>query len=457
MFFCRADNFCFCAECLGRGIWAEVFWVGLLVWAVGVGVGALIGDVESLFFWRLLVSTAESIPVGQVPGLGEVPSRMAAYVIRPERFGEPKQSFQEEIMATWEPGPGEVLVQVMAAGVNYNGIWAGLGKPVDVLKGHGQGFHIAGSDASGVVWKVGTGVSTCKVGDEVVLHCNHLLEPGGSDLQKIWGYETGDGSFAQFCKVQAQQVLPKPAHLTWEEASSYGLTYFTAHRMLLDRAKIQPGEDVLIWGGAGGLGVFAIQLCKMIGARAIAVVSSDDKAKLAMDLGAYGVINRKEFPDLQLRPDETPEQAQKRFQSVKAFGKRIWEILGERKSVEVVFEHVGATTFPASVFLASKYGRIVICGATTGYNLTFDVRHLWMAQKRIIGSHFADADSSRRANRLIMQKQVRPVLTRTFTWDQIPEAHQLMFENKLHGTVSCLVGAPREGLRNLEETRAAIG
>lgn len=401
-------------------------------------------------------SQAEIVPLGALPPLGVVPKRMHAFVIRPERFGEPKTSFVREEIPTWEIGSDEVLIQVMAAGVNYNGIWAGLGKPVNILRAHGLDFHIPGSDASGVVWAVGSAVRDVKVGDEVVLHCNHLLEPGASDLQTIWGYETPDGSMAQFCRVQAQQCLPKPPDLTWEEAASYGLTYFTAHRMLIDRAEIQPGEDVLIWGGAGGLGVFAIQLCKAAGARAIAVVSSDEKAKLAMDLGAFGTINRKDFPDLQYRPPETPEQEKKRFDAMKAFGRKISEVLGEKKRVEVVFEHVGRATFPASVWLAAKHGRVVICGATTGYDLTFDVRHLWMQQKRIIGSHFADADSARRANRLITQGQVKPVMTELFTWDQIPLAHQKMFDNQLHGTVSCLVGAPRPGLKNLEETRACL-
>lgn len=396
------------------------------------------------------------VPVGQVPELGVVPKSMHAFVIRPERFGEPKKSFQEEEMPVWEIGPDEVLVQVMAAGVNFNGVWAGLGEPVNILKAHGLDFHIAGSDASGVVWAVGSAVTDHKVGDEVVLHCNHLVNPGASDLQTIWGYETPDGSFAQFTRVQAQQVLPKPAHLSWEEAASYGLVYYTAHRMLIDRAQIEPGEDVLVWGAGGGLGVFAVQLCKVAGARAIAVVSSDDKAELVMQLGAHGVINRKDFPDLQYRDGMTPEQEKAHGAALKAFGKRIWEILGERKGPDVVFEHVGKATFPASVFLASKFGRIVICGATTGYNLTFDVRHLWMRQKKIIGSHFADADSASRANRLVIQEKIKPVMTRLFTWDELPEAHQLMYENKLHGTVSCLVGAPRPGLKNLEETRAAI-
>ena len=302
------------------------------------------------------------VPLGQVPPLGVVPQKMHAWVIRPERFGEPVTSFVQEEMPVWDIGPDEVLVQVMAAGINYNAIWAGLGEPVNILKSHGLDFHIAGSDASGVVWKVGSAVTRWKVGDEVVIHCNHLVEPGASDLQTIWGYETPDGSFAQFTRVQGQQLLPKNPDLTWEAAASYGLVYFTAHRMLVDRAEIQPGEDVLVWGGAGGLGSFAIQLCKASGCRAIAVVSSDDKAEHAMALGAHGVINRKDFPDLQYRPGETEEQKQKRFGAMKAFGKKIWDVLGERKSVEVVFEHPGQRTFPASVWLASKFGRIVICG-----------------------------------------------------------------------------------------------
>ncbi|MCA9529204.1 MAG: crotonyl-CoA carboxylase/reductase [Myxococcales bacterium] len=396
------------------------------------------------------------VPVGTLPELGVVPEKMHAFVIRPERFGEPTKSFQHEEMPVWELGPDEVLVQVMAAGVNYNGIWAGLGKPVNILKGHGLDFHIAGSDAAGVVWQVGSAVRGWKVGDEVVLHCNHLIEPGASEDQTIWGYETPDGSFAQFTRVQAQQLLPKAPELTWEAAASYGLTYYTAHRMLIDRAELQPGEDVLIWGAGGGLGVFAVQLCKVAGARAIAVVSSDEKAELAMELGAHGVINRKDFPKLQYKDGMSADETKAHQADIKAFGKRIWELLGERKGPDVVFEHVGRATFPASVFLANKFGRIVICGATTGFDLTFDVRHLWMRQKRIIGSHFADADSAGRANRLVLQGKVHPVLTRMFTWDEIPHAHQLMYENKLHGTVSCLVGAPKPGLKNLEETRAAI-
>src|SRR3954462_5502191 len=228
---------------------------------------------------------------------GELPASMAAWVIREERQGEPLDAFRLEEIAVPEPGAFEVVVRVMAAGVNFNNVWAALGEPVSVFRYHQEDHHIGGSDASGIVWKVGEGVTRWKPGDEVVVHCNQASyeDPGGPGLdplaapsQQIWGYETTWGSFAQFCKVQAQQLLPKPANLAWEEASSYGLTYFTAYRMLIDQCNIQAGQKVLIWGAAGGLGVFATQLCKAAGAQAVGVVSSAEKGELGRAVGAGG-------------------------------------------------------------------------------------------------------------------------------------------------------------------------
>jgi crotonyl-CoA carboxylase/reductase len=413
-----------------------------------------------------IVESPAIVPEGALPPLGVVPARMHGYAIRPERQGDPLDSFVSEELPTPEPGFGEVLVQVMAAGVNYNGVWAGRGKPVSVFDMHGQPFHVPGSDASGVVWKVGPGVRDWKVGDEVIMHCNRTCgqcaacnggEPMMCRSQKIWGYETPDGSFAQYTIAQAQQLLPKPAHLTWEEASSYALVAFTAWRMLMNRAELRPGDDVLVWGGAGGLGVFALQICKLVGARAVAVVSSAERAELALKLGAEATLDRRDFPNLAYAPDETPAQTKARLADTKAFGKRLWEIFGERKGPDVVFEHVGQQTFPASVFLANRGGRIVICGATTGFELNFDVRHLWMHQKSILGSHFANAGECAAANKMFVQGKLTPVLTETFSYGQIPLAHDMMARNRLHGTATCLVGAPRTGLRNLAETLAATG
>jgi crotonyl-CoA carboxylase/reductase len=397
---------------------------------------------------------------------GELPKTMAAWVIRAEREGEPKDAFQLEEIEVPEPAAFEVTVRVMAAGVNFNNVWAALGKPVSVF-GYGDhpeyGHHIGGSDASGVVWKVGPGVTRWKPGDEVVIHCNqasyedvevHGLDPLAAPSQRIWGYETTWGSFAQFTKVQAQQLLPKPKALAWEEAASYGLTYFTAYRMLLDRAKLQAGHKVLIWGAAGGLGVFATQLCKAAGAECVGVVSSDEKGELVTRLGATGYINRSEFAGMMRTGTETPEEEKARFKVSRDFAKRVKEILGD--SPDIVFEHVGKATFPTSVFTVKPFGKVVICGATSGYTLDFDVRYLWMRQKEILGSHFANAYECMRANALIDEGKIQPVLWRTMPFDGVADAHQLMHENKHLGKIAILVGAESEGEGRTAEGPGAI-
>jgi crotonyl-CoA carboxylase/reductase len=397
---------------------------------------------------------------------GELPATMAAWVIRQEREGEPVDAFQVEEIEVPEPGAFEVIVRVMAAGVNFNNVWAALGKPVSVF-GYGDhpeyGHHIGGSDASGVVWKVGPGVTRWKAGDEVVIHCNmtsyedpevHGLDPMAAPSQKIWGYETTWGSFAQFTKVQAQQLLPKPKHLAWEEAASYGLTYFTAYRMLMNRANLQPGHKVLIWGAAGGLGVFAVQLCKLTGADCVGVVSSAEKGKLVEELGAVGYIDRNEFKGMMRKGGESPEEEKARFKESRRFGKQVAEMLGG--APDTVFEHVGKATFPTSVLTAKTFGKIVICGATAGYTLDFDVRYLWMRQKEILGSHFANAWECNLANALIEQSKIRPVLWKTMAFEDVANAHQLMHENKHAGKIAVLVGATEEGQGRTAEGPGAI-
>jgi crotonyl-CoA carboxylase/reductase len=384
---------------------------------------------------------------------GTLPATMPAWVIRQEREGEPKDAFRLEQIEVPEPGPFEVVVRVMAAGVNFNNVWAALGTPVSVFDygDHPQhGHHIGGSDASGVVWKVGQGVTRWKPGDEVVVHGNyasyedvevHGLDPMAAPSQRAWGYETTWGGLAQFCKVQAQQLLPRPQNLSWGETASYGVGYFTAYRMLIDQCKLQPGHNVLIWGAAGGLGVFATQLCKVAGANAVAVVSSVEKGELAKELGAVDYIDRREFSAMMRTAENRADPAaeRERFQATRAFAKRVKEILGD--APDIVFEHVGQATFPTSVFVCKPFGKVVICGATSGYGLDFDVRYLWMRQKQIIGSHFANAYQCMRANQLMAEGKIRPVVWRTMGFEDVPHAHQLLHENKHLGKISILVGA----------------
>jgi len=393
---------------------------------------------------------------------GDLPETMAAWVIRPEREGEPKDAFQLEQIEVPEPGAFEVIVRVMAAGVNFNNVWASLGRPVSVFDygDHPQwGHHIGGSDASGVVWKVGEGVTKWKPGDEVVIHCNqasyedvevHGLDPLAAPSQTIWGYETTWGSFAQFTKVQAQQLLPKPPNLSWVESSAYGLTYFTAYRMLIDRCKLQAGHNVMIWGAAGGLGVFATQLCAVSGANAVGIVSSDDKGELVKRLGAVDYINRNEFAGMMRKGGESPEEEKERYKVSRAFTKRVKEVLDD--APDIVFEHVGQATFPTSVLVVKPFGKVVICGATSGHNLDFDVRYLWMRQKEILGSHFANAYECTRANQLMAEGKIRPVLWQAMGFDGVPEAHQLLHENKHLGKISIMVGT-----NDREEGKLAAG
>jgi len=395
---------------------------------------------------------------------GELPPTMTAWVIREDRLGEPIDAFQLEEIEVPEPDAFEVIVRVMAAGVNFNNVWAALGEPVSVFRYHpNEDHHIGGSDASGIVWKVGEGVTRWKPGDEVVVHCNqasyedvevHGFDPLAAPSQKIWGYETSWGSFAQFCKVQAQQLMHKPKHLTWDEAASYGLTYFTAYRMLIDRCRLQAGHRVLVWGAAGGLGVFATQLCAMTGADAVGVVSSDEKGSLIKQLGAVGYIERSQYSGMMRRGGETAVEEKARFKESRRFCKAVEEVLGGPP--DIVFEHVGQATFPTSVLCVKPFGKVVICGATSGYQLDFDVRYLWMRQKEIIGSHFANAWEATKANELIEESKIRPVLWKTMGFEAVAEAHQLLRDNRHLGKIAVLVGASGEGQGKTAEGPGAI-
>lgn len=401
--------------------------------------------------------------MGEIPPMGFVPKKMYAWAIRRERHGNPDTAMVQEVVDVPELDSHEVLVLVMAAGVNYNGVWASLGKPISPFDGHGKPFHIAGSDASGIVWAVGSKVTRWKVGDEVVIHCNqddgddeecNGGDPMYSPSQRIWGYETPDGSFAQFTNVQAQQLMPRPKHLTWEESACYTLTLATAYRMLFGHEPhdLKPGQNVLVWGASGGLGSYAIQLINTAGANAIGVISDESKRDFVMGLGAKGVLNRKDFNCWgQLPTVNTPEYAEW-FKEARKFGKAIWDITGKGNNVDMVFEHPGESTFPVSTFVVKKGGMVVICAGTTGYNLTFDVRYMWMHQKRLQGSHFAHLKQAAAANKLMVERRLDPCMSEVFTWNDLPEAHMKMLRNEhLPGNMSVLVQAPKTGLRTLQD------
>jgi crotonyl-CoA carboxylase/reductase len=406
--------------------------------------------------------------LGETPPLGYVPKQMYASPIRPERFGQPRDAFKVEVVDVPPVGPGQVLVWVMAAGTNYNNVWAALGTPVNVIaarqrQGETEDFHIGGSDASGVVWAVGDGVTNVKVGDHVVLSCGMWdenaadikagMDPMMSSSNRIWGYEVNWGSFAQFTRVDHYQCFPKPKNLSWEAAAAYMLVGATAYRMLKGWAPnvVHEGDPVLVWGGAGGLGSMAIQIAADAGGVPIAVVSEDSKNEFCLQLGARGVINRREFNHWGRLPDvDDAEAFGEWMKGARAFGQKFWEVLGERRSPKIVFEHPGEATIPTSVFMVDNGGMVVICAGTSGYNADVDLRYLWMRQKRLQGSHFASTEECAALNQLVAEGRVDPVMSRVFGFDEVGESHQLMYENRHPpGNMSILVNARKEGLKDL--------
>jgi crotonyl-CoA carboxylase/reductase len=389
---------------------------------------------------------------------------MHAFLVRQERFGQPTEAFQIEQLDVPGIRDDEVLVYVMAAGVNYNNVWAALGIPVNVIKarnkaGEPEDFHIGGSDASGIVYKVGKDVTNVKVGDEVVIHCgiwdrNCPWVKGGGDPMysptfRIWGYETNYGSFAQFTKVQAHQCMPKPKHMSWEAAAAYVLVGATAYRMLhgWPEHAMKENDVVLVWGGAGGLGSMAIQIARAAGAIPVAVISSEDKIAYCESLGAKGCINRGDFDHWGMLPHWKDNVGYAKWlKGVRSFGAAIWEALGEKRSPRIVFEHPGEATIPTSMFVCDTGGTVVICAGTTGYNATVDLRYLWMRQKRVQGSHFANDDQSYAMNQLALEGYLDPCMSKAFTLEDLPTAHQLMHDNQHpHGNMSVLVGATEFG------------
>ena len=406
--------------------------------------------------------------IGELPPVGEVPAKMHAQVVRPERFGEPRDAIRDEVLDVPEIAPDEALVAVMAAGVNFNNVWAARGMPIDVTKtqarwGEPTDFHIVGSDASGIVYAVGSDVTGLSVGDHVVVHAGQWDpddptiaarggDPGLADSFRVWGYDTCWGSFAQFTKVQAHQCLPKAEHLTWEEAAAPTLTGATAYRMLHGWPPnvVREGDVVLVWGASGGLGSLAVQLVTLAGGRAVAVVSSAEKGEYATRLGAVGYVDRTAFSHWGVPPAWDSPDWKAWFDGAKAFGKAIWEVLGERRNPNIVFDHPGQDTIPTSIFVAERGGMVVICAGTTGYDTMVDVRYLWYLQKRYQGSHLFNDEQAIAFNDLVRERKVETTLGHTYDYGEAGHVHQLMGEGRLpEGNVAVLISAPQRGLTGL--------
>jgi crotonyl-CoA reductase len=379
------------------------------------------------------------------------------------REKDPRKSLHVDEVPTPELGPGEALVAVMASAVNYNTVWTAIFEPLptfgflrrygrlsELTGRHDLPYHVVGSDLAGVVLRTGPGVTRWSVGDEVVAHCLsvELEDPAGHDdtmldpEQRIWGFETNFGGLAELALVKANQLMPKPGHLTWEEAACPGLVNSTAYRQLVSHhgARMKQGDTVLVWGASGGLGSYATQLVLNGGGIPVCVVSSPEKAEICRRMGAELVIDRTAEGYSFWKDPATPDPAE-----WKRFGARIRELTGG-DDPDIVFEHPGRETFGASVYVTRRGGVIVTCASTSGFEHAYDNRYLWMHLKRIVGSHFANYREAWEANRLIAKGLVHPTLSRTYPLAETGQAAYDVHRNLHQGKVGVLCLAPAEGL-----------
>ncbi|MEV6876436.1 crotonyl-CoA carboxylase/reductase [Amycolatopsis sp. NPDC051128] len=424
------------------------------------------------------ILNGESAAVGSLP----MPESYRGVTVRADevdmfeglesRDKDPRKSLHLDEVPVPELGPGEALVAVMASAINYNTVWTSIFEPIPTFKflkkygklsplakRHDLPYHVVGSDLSGVVLRTGVGVHTWKPGDEVVAHCLNveLESPDGHNdtmldtEQRIWGFETNFGGLAEIALVKANQLMPKPGHLTWEEAAAPGLVNSTAYRQLVSRngADMKQGDVVLIWGASGGLGSYATQYALNGGAIPVCVVSSPEKAAICRKLGADLIIDRS-AEGYKFWKSET-EQDPKEWQR---FGAKIRELTGG-DDPDIVFEHPGRETFGASVYAARKGGTIVTCASTSGYMHQYDNRYLWMNLKRIIGSHFANYRESWEANRLIAKGLIHPTLSKTYPLAETGQAALDVHRNAHQGKVGVLALAPQEGLGVRDEEKRA--
>ncbi|GAA4845832.1 crotonyl-CoA carboxylase/reductase [Actinomycetospora corticicola] len=381
----------------------------------------------------------------------------------PAQEKDPRKSLHLDEVPTPEVAPGEALVAVMASAINYNTVWTSIFEPVstfgflkrygrisDLAKRHDLPYHVVGSDLAGVVLKVGAGVQMWKPGDKVVAHCLsvELESPAGHDdtmmdpEQRIWGFETNFGGLADMALVKTNQLMPKPDHLTWEEAASPGLVNSTAYRQLVSPhgANMTQGDVVLIWGASGGLGSYATQFALNGGATPVCVVSSPEKAELCRKMGAELIIDRSAEGYKFWSDPETQDPRE-----WKRFGAKIRELTGG-DDPDIVFEHPGRETFGASVYVAKRGGTIVTCASTSGFMHQYDNRYLWMNLKRIIGSHFANYKEAYLANRLVAQGKIHPTVSKSYALEDTGEAANDVHHNSHQGKVGVLCLAPEEGL-----------
>ena len=387
---------------------------------------------------------------------------------------DPRKSLHIKDVPLPELAPDEAVIAVMASSINFNTVWTSIFEPLPTFgflkrmgresvwnKRHDLPYHIVGSDASGVVLRTGSAVRKWKPGDRVTIHCNYVDDQDPTahddsmlaDNQRIWGFETNFGGLADLAVVKANQLMPKPAHLTWEEAAVNALCNSTSYRMIVSQhaAGMKQGDAVLIWGATGGIGGYGVQYVLNGGGTPVGVVSSERKAEMLREMGCEAVINRKEKAYKFWADEHTQDESEWR-----RLGKDIRGLIG--RDVDIVFEHPGRQTFGASVFAVARGGTVVTCAATSGYMIEYDNRHLWMKLKRIVSSHFANYKEAYAANQLICEGKIQPMLSKVFTLEDTGEGAYQIHHNMHEGKLGILCLAPEEGLGiDDPEFRATVG
>lgn len=387
---------------------------------------------------------------------------------------DPRKSLHVDEVPLPELAPDEVYLAVMASSINFNTVWTSIFEPLSTFgfldrlgkesvwgKRHALDYHVVGSDAAGVVLRTGSMVRNWKVGDQVTVHCNHVddQDPSSHDdsmlasNQRIWGFETNFGGLADICVVKANQLMPKPTHLSWEESAVNALCNSTSYRMLVSRngKPVTQGDKVLIWGASGGIGSFAVQYVLNAGGIPIGVVSSEEKAAMLRELGCEHVINRAEKGYKFWKDEHTQDESEWR-----RLGKDIRALVGD--DVDIVFEHPGRSTMGASVFVTKRAGTIVTCAATSGYMIEYDNRHLWMKLKTIKGSHFSNYREAWAANAAICDGTVVPPLSSVVDLEHTGQAAYEVHHNRHEGKIGVLCVAPSEGLGiTNQELREQVG
>ncbi|MEU7743687.1 crotonyl-CoA carboxylase/reductase [Nonomuraea sp. NPDC049158] len=418
------------------------------------------------------MTLAEAVVAGAAPAelaSLEVPTRYRAVHLRKDEVGmfdapdkdapdkdgpdkDVRRSLHVGEVPMSELAPDEVLVAVMASAINFNTVWSAMFEPIPTFAflerfgrtdpRHDLPTHVLGSDAAGVVVRAGQAVRHWRPGDRVVTSPAYLdsqdpiVQHDGmlaADL-RAWGFETNFGGLAEFAVVKATQLLPKPRHLSWEEAACNMLCASTAYRMLVGErgARMKQGDVVLLWGATGGLGAYGVQLVRNGGGIPVGVVSSPEKAALLRAMGCEHVVDRSRFDDL------TDEKGWR------GLGAEVRRLVGEDPAI--VFEHTGKDTFGASVYVAKKGGKVVTCGSSSGYDHAYDNRHLWMRLKQIIGSHGANYQECHEVNRLISLGMVHPTLSRVYPLEEAADAARAVQLNQHVGKVGVLALAPEQDL-----------